>query len=177
MTEQQLHEVIGRWGTVEIRRYPEHTIAEVVIDGEFDDAGNRGFRPLFGYIQGQLSMTAPVVQTPSSEGTAVAFVMPRGRTRATVPEPADPQVQLREVAERTSAALRFYGRGNAADLQTRGAQLLDALANSPWQPVGAVRLARFNAPFVPPFLRHNEVVVDVREVPRPDHPARATNTS
>ena len=177
MTEQQPHEVIGRWGSVEIRRYPEHTIAEVLVDGEFDDAGNRGFRPLFGYIQGQISMTAPVVQTPSSEGTAVSFVMPEGRTRDTLPEPADPQVQLREVVERTSAALRFSGWGNAADLKSRGTQLLDALANSPWQPVGPVRLARFNAPFVPPFLRHNEVVVDVVEVPRPDHPARATNTS
>ena len=27
--------------------------------------------------------------------------------------------------------------------------------------MGALRLARFNAPFIPPFLRHNEVVVDV----------------
>ena len=45
MTQQQPFESIGRWGEVEIRRYPAHTIAEVIIDGDFDDAGNRGFRP------------------------------------------------------------------------------------------------------------------------------------
>ena len=38
MTQQQPYEPIGRWGDVEIRRYPEHTIAEIVVDGDFDDA-------------------------------------------------------------------------------------------------------------------------------------------
>ena len=85
MTQQQPYESIGRWGEVEIRRYPAHTIAEVIVDGDFDDAGNRGFRPLFGYIQGQIAMTAPVVQTPGSDGHSVAFVMPEGRDLDTLP--------------------------------------------------------------------------------------------
>jgi hypothetical protein len=161
MTQQQRFEAVGRWGEVEIRRYPEHTIAEVVVDGDFDDAGNRGFRPLFGYIQGQVAMTAPVVQTPGDQGHAVAFVMPEGRDLSTLPAPADPRVHLRAVPEHLAAALRFSGWGNASDLDRRGRQLLQSLADSPWRPVGTVRLARFNAPFIPPFLRHNEVVVDV----------------
>lgn len=161
MTQQQPYEPIGRWGAAEIRRYPEHTIAEVVVDGEFDDAGNRGFRPLFGYIQGQIAMTAPVVQTPGEAGHSVAFVMPEGRDLDTLPPPSDSRVHLRTVAEQVAAALKFSGWGNASDLDRRGRQLLAALEDSPWRPVGAVRLARFNAPFIPPFLRHNEVVVDV----------------
>jgi hypothetical protein len=161
MTQQQPFESIGRWGQVEIRRYPAHTIAEVVVDGDFDDAGNRGFRPLFGYIQGQIAMTAPVVQTPGEKGHAVAFVMPEGRGPDALPAPTDSRVHLRTIPEQVAAALRFSGWGNARDLDQRGQQLLTALEDSPWRAVGVVRLARFNAPFVPPFLRHNEVVVDV----------------
>jgi hypothetical protein len=166
MTAQQPYTVLGRWGEAEIRRYPEHTIAEVIVDGDFDDAGNLGFRPLFGYIQGgRVAMTAPVVQTPGEAGHAVAFVMPADRPPESLPAPSDGRVHLRTIHERTAAALRFAGWGNARDLERRGAQLLAALEGSPWTPVGPVRLARFNAPFVPPFLRHNEVVVDVEPAP------------
>lgn len=162
MTEQQPYTAVGRWGDVEIREYPEHTVAEVVIGGDFDSAGNKGFRPLFGYIQGgKVSMTAPVVQTPGEQGNAVAFVMPADRSPDSLPTPGDGPVQLRVVPACTAAALRFSGSGNARDLERRGSQLRRALVGSPWVPVGPVRLARFNAPFIPPFLRHNEVVVDV----------------
>lgn len=166
MTEQQPYEVLGRWGDVEIRRYPEHTIAEVTVPGAFDDAGNAGFRPLFGYIsRGGVAMTAPVVQTPGEAGNAVAFVMPADRTPETLPPPTDERVLLRVVPERTAAALRFSGWGNRRDLDRRGAALRSALADSPWTPVGPVQLARFDAPYVPPFLRHNEVVVEVAPAP------------
>ncbi len=124
--------------------------------------------PLFGYIQGQIAMTAPVVQTPCDEGHSVAFVMPAGRDLETLPAPNDPRVHLRTVPEQVAAALKFSGWGNAGDLDKRGRHLLNALENSPWQPVGTIRLARFNAPFIPPFLRHNEVVVDVEERPIPE---------
>jgi hypothetical protein len=163
VTQHQPYESIGRWGEVEVRRYPEHAVAEVIVDGDFDEAGNRGFRPLFGYIQGQIAMTAPVVQTPGDQGHCVAFVMPEGRDLETLPVPTDSRVHLRSVGEQVAAALRFSGRGNARDLDERGRQLLSSLEGSPWRPIGPVRLARFNAPFIPPFLRHNEVVVDVEQ--------------
>jgi len=166
MTEQQPYAVLGHWGEVEVRRYPQHTIAEVLVDGDFDEAGNRGFRPLFGYIQsGRVAMTAPVVQTRGGAEHAVAFVMPAGRDPASLPEPTDPKVHLRTIHEHTAAALRFSGWGNGRDLERRGRRLAELLVGSPWRPVGPIRLARFNAPFIPPFLRHNEVVVDVE--PRP----------
>jgi hypothetical protein len=162
MTQQQPYEALETWGDVEIRRYPTHTVAEVIVDGDFEDAGNRGFRPLFGYIQGTVAMTAPVVATPGENGNRVAFVMPEDRDIDSLPAPTDDRVHLRTIPEQVAAALRFSGRGNASDLDKRGRQLLEALQDSPWQPVGPVRLARFNAPFIPPFLRHNEVVVDVQ---------------
>lgn len=161
MTQQQPYEIVDRWGDIEIRRYPRHAIAEVVVEGDFDAAGNRGFRSLFGYIQGRIAMTAPVVMTPRDEGNAVAFVMPTDRDIDSLPAPTYPEVQLQAVPEQTAAVLKFSGWGNASDLRRKGSRLLSGLAGSGWQPAGPVRLARFNPPFVPPFLRHNEVVVPV----------------
>ncbi len=162
MTEQQPFSIIERLGGVEVRQYPQHTVAEVTVDGEFDGAGNRGFRPLFRYIQrGRVSMTAPVLQTRGDHAHEVAFVMPAGRSLESLPTPSESGVALRVVPATTAAALRFSGWGNADDLERRGSELRDVLSESRWVPVGPVRLARFNPPFIPPFLRHNEVVVDV----------------
>ncbi len=161
MTQQQAYQPVARAGRLEIRRYPAHTVAEVEIEAAFDEAGSIAFRHLFDYIHGQVAMTAPVVQTPGEQRQTVAFVMPAGRDAGDLPTPNDPRVHLRLVPERCCAALRFSGRGNARALEVRGQQLLAALAGTDWRPVGKVRLAQFSAPYVPPPLRHVEVVVDV----------------
>ena len=77
MTEQQPYEVIERHDAFELRRYPAHVVAEVELDGSFEDAGNRAFRSLFRYITGAnrtrsaVAMTAPVVQETASENVAM----------------------------------------------------------------------------------------------------------
>lgn len=48
MTEQQPDEVLEQFDGFELRRYPRHLVAEVELDGSFEDAGNRAFRRLFG---------------------------------------------------------------------------------------------------------------------------------
>ena len=47
-----------------------------------------------------MDMTAPVTQATVAGGTRVQFVLPKGVTLATAPEPIDSRVQLRAGAGR-----------------------------------------------------------------------------
>lgn len=73
MTEQQPYRIVQKYADFEVRRYPEHLLAEVVVEGSFQEAGNKAFRYLFSYISGdnrsnrKVSMTAPVIQDGASE--------------------------------------------------------------------------------------------------------------
>jgi hypothetical protein len=184
VTEQQPYEVVQTYSTFELRRYPPHLVAEVAVHGSFEEAGNRAFRSLFGYITGQnasarsvamtapvvqekatsekIAMTAPVVQVESSSGDyVVAFVLPASLTAETAPVPADPQVRVREVPERLAAVMRYSGRWTEVAYRRRLAQLKSEMVAAGFMPRGAARFARFDPPFKPWFLRRNEVVQDV----------------
>jgi hypothetical protein len=197
VTEQQPYEVVQSYPTFELRRYPAHLVAEVSVQGPFEDAGNRAFRPLFGYITGQnesarsVAMTAPVVQeTATSEKVAmtapvvqvengsgdqvVSFVLPSSMTLETAPVPANPNVRVREMPGRLAAAMRYSGRWTEAGYRRRLAQLKTDMVRVGLHPGGTARFARFDPPFKPWFLRHNEVVQDLvttdtdSSEPRPD---------
>jgi hypothetical protein len=183
VTEQQPYEVLEKRDGFELRRYPSHVVAEVEVDGSFEDAGNRAFRALFRYITGHnrsqqsVAMTAPVVQGAASEKVAmtapvvqaegadgayvVAFVLPASMTVGTAPVPADEQVHVREVPERVAAAVRYSGRWSQESYERHLAELLEAVRAAGLVPTGTPRFARFDPPFKPWFLRRNEVVQDV----------------
>ncbi|TFD90411.1 SOUL family heme-binding protein [Cryobacterium serini] len=189
MTEQQPYQVVKSYDNFELRRYPAHLVAEVTIDGPFKDAGNRAFRYLFAYISGanrslqKVTMTAPVVQTDAAEKipmTApvlqegvkdaaageqfrVAFVLPKDLTIETAPQPTDPTVHLRTVPASLAGALRFSGRWSQTRYEQHLDQLRGALAVAGFSVLGSPRLARFDPPFKPWFLRRNEVLLDVEE--------------
>ncbi|GHG50099.1 heme-binding protein [Sinomonas cellulolyticus] len=118
----------------------------------------------------KVQMTAPVLQEGplglaeggSDEGRyVVAFVLPAGMTEDAAPIPADPRVRIRTVPACVAAVVRFSGRGTESDFAKRNRQLQDALAAAEMRPSGPPRFARFDPPFKPWFLRHNEVVQDV----------------
>lgn len=73
MTEQQPYRIVHKYADFQVRRYPEHLLAEVVVEGSFEEAGNKAFRYLFAYLGGEnrsskkVAMTAPVVQDAASE--------------------------------------------------------------------------------------------------------------
>jgi hypothetical protein len=82
VTEQLPYDVVGLLdGGVELRRYPEHVVAEVTTHGSLTSAGNIAFAPLFTYISGHnrprttIAMTAPVVQG-RVRGEKVAMTAP-----------------------------------------------------------------------------------------------------
>lgn len=182
MTEQQPYDVVRTTAEFELRRYPQHVVAETVVrDTAFEDAGNRAFRSLFGYIQGdntvkqsiemtapvvqstssRIAMTAPVVQETTVDGFVVAFVLPAEMTEATAPVPTSPEVTLRTVPERLVAVNRFSGRWTQQSWEIHRDDLLSAVTAAGLTTVGEPRFARFNAPYTPWFLRRNEALVDV----------------
>lgn len=186
MTQQQPYDVVERYSTFELRRYPAHAVAEVSVRGSFDNAGNRAFRALFRYISGhnesagaiamtapvvqespgsqKVAMTAPVVQTETDDGKhVVAFVLPATLTAETAPVPSDPQVRVREVPERIAAAVRYSGRWSESGYRRHLVDLQAELARAGLVATGPPRFARFDPPFKPWFLRRNEVVQDVQQ--------------
>ena len=181
--EEPDYDVIRTFDNVELRQYAPYVVAEVVVDGPAEDAGYQAFPILAGYIFGKnkgekkLSMTAPVTQTAApvrmqmtapvtqaavAGGTQVQFVLPKGVTLATAPEPVDPRVQLRLTPAATRAVIRYSGAWSQSNDLEHLNELKASLAAAGVATQGEPVLARYNAPFTPWFMRRNEIWLAVR---------------
>ena len=167
MVETIKYEVIREIGNVEIRRYPKIVIAKV------EDPSN-GFNLLYRFITGgnrqkaKVKMTTPVVseeiQMTSpvlSETGTMAFVMPAEYTLESTPEPLDERVKIAEIPARLVAALCFSGGWSEAHFEKETQELLKTLSESKIKTKGNVFTMLYNPPFIPGFLRRNEVGIEV----------------
>lgn len=177
------YEVVRKDGNIEIRQYGPTIVAEATVEGDREEAINRGFRIIAGYIFGnnlssdKVAMTAPVTQqsseniamtapvTQQSEGSSwkVRFVMPSNYTMATLPKPIAPEVALIEVPAKRFAAIRFSGFARQASLDRHSAELEEYLAEQSLTPVNTPIYAFYNDPWTLPFLRRNEVMIEIGE--------------
>ncbi len=179
--EEPAYEVLRTLDGVEVRQYAPYVVAEVQIDAGADEAGNLAFPILAGYIFGKnkgekkfemtapvtqvaapqrLEMTAPVTQAPVP-GTAgrylIQFVLPKGVTLASAPEPLDPRVMLREVPARKVAVIRYSGFWSEANYAEHLDRLRSVLKAAAIATAGEPVFSRYNPPFMPWFLRRNEI--------------------
>lgn len=167
MTEQQPYDVLEAYPEFELRRYPEHLVAETEVGAPFELAGNLAFPRLARYIGGhnrgsrKVAMTAPVVQEDQGGRFVVGFVMPADIPVDQLPAPTDPAVRTRVVPAQTAAALRFSGRWSRTSYRRKERRLLSAVAEAGLRVVGPPRYARYDPPWTPWFRRRNEVVVPV----------------
>jgi hypothetical protein len=168
MTEQQPYTLVHTFDQFEVRSYPAHMLAQVNIPGGLDGGAGAGFGPLFQYISGanqsqqSIAMTAPVLQQRTGEQEqTVSFVLPAGMSATSTPTPSDSRVSTRAVAARTVAAQRFAGSARPARFADRGQQLIAAVRAAGFETIGEVYYARFDPPWMPGFLRHNEALVEL----------------
>ena len=183
--EEPAYEVVRTLGDVEVRQYAPYVVAEVRIDADATEAGNLAFPILAGYIFGKnkgekkfemtapvtqvaapqrLEMTAPVTQTavPGAVGSyLIQFVLPKGVTLATAPEPIDPRVIVREVPANRIAVIRYSGFWSEANYAEHLDKLRSVLKTAGVNPSGEPVFSRYNPPFMPWFLRRNEIWLTV----------------
>ena len=188
--EEPSYEVLRKIGDdIEVRQYAPYVVAEVLIEADADEAGNLAFPILAGYIFGKnkgkkefamtapvtqssaapekLAMTAPVTQSavPGAVGSyVIQFVLPKGVTLDSAPEPIDARVKLREVPASQFAAIRYSGFWSDANYQEHLDKLRKALQAAELTPSGEPVFSRYNPPFMPWFLRRNEIWLPLSSV-------------
>lgn len=177
-TEQPPYRLVLREGAFEVRKYPTLLVAETITTGSREEALNRGFRELAGYIfaksrggekipmtapvmqdQEKISMTAPVLQNRVEHGCwRTRFVMPSRYTRASLPQPPA-GVSISEMPARDMAVLRFSGRADDESIADHQSELERWMSAHGLPATGPPEYAFYNSPFIPPFLRRNEILI------------------
>jgi effector-binding domain-containing protein len=180
--EEAAYKVSKKENNFEIRDYAPHILAETVVEGDLEEAGNKAFNRLFRYISGEnrsrekVAMTAPVSQEPKGEKItmtapvgqqrvqekwAVSFMMPASYTLETLPAPEDPKVTLRQVPARRMAAVRYSGFWSEKNYLRYKLELESWIHEKGLPIVGDPLWARYNPPFTPWFLRRNEILIPI----------------
>jgi len=179
--EHPKYQVAERSGNIEIRDYAPMIVAEAQVSGERRDAISKGFRIIADYIFGnntaaqKVPMTAPVIQqasekiamtapvTQQGEGNSwrVRFVMPSSYTMDTLPKPNNPAVELKEIGPKRFAVIRFSGMAGEKSLKRHAKDLNDFISAKNLTPLSAPTYAFYNPPWTLPFLRRNEVIVEI----------------
>lgn len=186
--EKPEFEVLYEDGNIEYRLYKPYLVAETVVADASDrnEAANEGFMRLFNYITGantrqakidmtapvqqarsgeDIAMTAPVQQVSSDEGWRIAFMLPGKFSLNDAPVPTDERVKINSVPGRVMAVIRYSGRWTTKNVEKYEAALMEHLQAKNIRPVGAPETAVYNPPFTPPFLRRNEIMLQVPTYP------------
>lgn len=168
----------------EIRLYPPHIVAQTTVKGNYEEALNQGFRIVAGYIFGgntkkesiamtapvieksgtseQIAMTAPVMATMEGEAHTISFGMPKSYTLETLPTPTDPRVKIVTIPEKKMAVIRFTFTRTERKVKSKKEELLNILKKDGVTVIGEPEYAGYNAPFTPPWMTRNEVLVEIK---------------
>ncbi len=170
--EEPRYTVLTAEPPFEVRRYAAFTVAQTQINGDFDAASGSGFRRIAAYIFGdnlqhpsgtqrKIAMTAPVTLTPENQGWRVHFVMPSEESVQTLPQPLNPQIQLRPVPEHEVVAVRFSGLMTQSSMQEQTERLRTWAQARHLKLSPTAQMARYDNPFTLPWNRRNEILIDL----------------
>jgi len=179
--EHPKYTLVERSGNIEIRDYAPMIVAEAEVSGDRREAIGKGFRLIADYIFGnntaskkvamtapvtqqgseKIAMTAPVTQQGDGKNWRVRFIMPSKYTMETLPKPNNAAVELEEVPGKRFAVIRFSGMGGKESLDRHTKELEEFLSAKNLTPLSPPTYAFYNPPWTLPFLRRNEVLVEI----------------
>lgn len=171
--EEPEFELVAQRDGYDLRRYAPTIVAETEVPHRRGDGGRAAFRRLADYIFGnnvpgeRMNMTVPVTSS-EAQGSADAgpasvwrFMIEREYGLDEVPEPKSEAVRIRRLPERLMAVLRYSGRANEKNYQRHLSELRALLARDDLRTLGPPISAVYNRPLTPPFLRRNEVMIEI----------------
>jgi hypothetical protein len=172
--ESPLYETIFSEGDIEIRKYHPYVLASITIKGNFEEARKEAFMSLANYIFGKnkdgknLKMTSPVLQdvpmlhAESELGWTMSFILPHKYSVATAPTPKDNRIHLHKNQAKLVASLRYSGLSSEEKIAEHTSRLMEWISRSQdYSVIGEIQFAQYDGPTTIPFLRKNEIHIEV----------------
>jgi len=167
--QEPAYRVLQKKDGYEIRQYDSYIIAHVSFAGSYKEVASKGFKVLANYIFGgnkqniRMPMTAPVFveKKVKLDGYDIAFVIPSSYKKETLPTPKDDRIEIVEKQSAKIAVYRFTWYPSAKQVEKKKKEFVELLRRDGIQPRSDIILARYNPPFILPFLMRNELMVVV----------------
>lgn len=188
MNEEPEFQLMEKDENFEVRRYGRCLRAKITLTGmSFDEFRSRAFHSLAGYISGDnrrkrsvstasplldgerarssetITMTSPILLQQSSDWHwTMFFILPDEYNLRNAPEPLDPEIQLEEIPSVDVAVHTYSGNNTPERIKLYQDELERWLLARPHlHPEGQYMIAQYDAPFVIPFMKKNEVHIRV----------------
>lgn len=175
--EQPRYERLRKDGEFEVREY-EPIVAVRTQAGASGSSDGQAFGRLFQYIGGsnaagrKIAMTAPVLMTDSREAVAgdgespmgdshMYFILPGRFGIDDAPDPADEKVETMRMAPKRYATVRFSGVLGDDLAAKKADELRQWMKQQGLTAVGEPIQAGYDPPYTLPFLRRNEVWIEI----------------
>ena len=179
--EKPDYKIIQSEQNIEIRQYDPMIIAEVEVDGKREDAIRDGFRLIADYIFGnntveqnismtapvqqkeKIAMTSPVQQQLAGKSWQISFVMPSEYSMESLPVPNNNRVRLKEILAKKFVVIEFSGSNSNENVIGHENQLMNYIEGNQIKIIDSPKYAFYNAPWTLPFLRRNEVMIEINK--------------
>ncbi len=171
---------------VQLRHYHSYHVARIRVESDEGDQNREtAYMRLLNYVLGRNSRSEaidpmmPLIQEDvAARLTAlmrlenhdvdrhvtafeVSMILPAELTAETAPRPLDSEIQILRVKPHVTAAVKFAGLCGKRKQNRLTKYLKLWLHDKGYVPVSAPRLAKYNHPLTLPFLRRNELHIDV----------------
>ena len=185
-TEEAAYAVVDKQDQIEIREYDELVVVETFVNTDYEEAGTVAFKKLFAYISGEnisktkiamttpvmskegdasagdkIPMTSPVLGQRQAQGWRYSFVLPAGYTLENAPLPTNPDVKLAVIPGKKVAVIRYSGSWKEQTMRDKSEKLVEWIQANGLERLSIPRSARYDPPWTLPFLRRNEIMIDV----------------
>ncbi|KKB96056.1 SOUL heme-binding protein [Candidatus Arcanobacter lacustris] len=166
--ENPEYTIIEYHDQIELRDYDNFIVAQVMVKENFKTARSIGFKFLAHYISGdnighlKIAMTAPVMQQKQENAWNISFVMPGLYSFDELPKPFNNKIKLLEIPQKIFVVIRFSGLTSDSNIARNLAKLKDFISEHNFKPLSQEIYAFYNPPWTLPFLRRNEIMVEIQ---------------
>ena len=181
VNEEPSYQVLKSEGDFEIRQYDPVLLAKLTLSNlSYGSYRKIAFKRLASYIFGGnlaksdphsaekktseiIPMTAPVLQTyANDQERTMAFILPEKYSLSTAPKPLDSDIQLDPLPVHFVAVIQYGGSNSEEKMKEQEGRLQQWLkTQSDYLTDGPAYSAQYDAPFVIPFMKRNEIHVRV----------------